>query len=104
MEHVVVSMDNGDVLEFSGTLVARSSREIARDGRRSTVFEYRLYRTEAGGYVLALDSFEKIRARSFFLRFNSRDDARDYVARDDGAAALTRDLFGPGEDGGGERG
>ncbi len=103
MERVVVRMDSGDVLEFTGVLVARSSREVARDGRHSTVFEYRLYRTEAGGYVLALDSFEKVRARSFFLRFNSRDDARDYVSRDEGGAALARALFDPAGDGGGER-
>lgn len=102
MERVIVRMDNGDVLEFTGTLVARSSREVARDGRRSTVFEYRLYRAQEGGFVLALDSFEKVRARSFYLCFNSRDDARDYVAGDNDGAALARELFGPGEGGEGD--
>lgn len=97
MEHVVVCMDSGESLEFAGTLVAKASREVSRDGRRSTVFEYRLYRTAEGGLVLALDSFEKIRARSFFLRFNSLGDARDYIARDKDSEALAADLFGGAE-------
>lgn len=101
MEKLTLTLENGDVLEFRGELVAEASREVALDVRRSTVFEYRLYRREDGEFLLVLDSFEKIRSRQFHLHFNTLDDARDYVLRDKGSEELVRELFGvsgPGAD------
>lgn len=97
MEKLTLTMGNGEILEFRGELVARSSREVALDTRRSTVFEYRLYRREDGEFLLVLDSFEKIRSRQFHLHFNTLDDARDYVLRDKGSQELVRELFGVNE-------
>lgn len=93
MQNVVVQLENGEFLEFAGELVSSASREVVHDGRRSTVFEYGLYRREEGGYLLALRSYEKIGARSFHLRFTSLSDARDYLARDKGSEALLVELF-----------
>ncbi len=92
MEHVVVHLENGETHEFTGTLVAATSREVVHDGRRSTVFEYRLYRTTQNTFALTLDSYEKIRSRTFFLRFNSLADARDYLARDKDTTPLANQL------------
>lgn len=92
MERITVHMDNGDSLEFNGTLVATTTREVALDGRRSTVFEYRLYKTDQDTFVLALETYEKIRSRNFFLRFNTLKDARDYLARDKQTAPLATHL------------
>lgn len=97
MENVVIRMDNGDVLEFLGTQVASATREVVHDGRRSTVFEYRLFRTEEGALVLALETYEKVRARSFFLRFNAEADVRDYVRRDPGGEAVAAELLAEDE-------
>ena len=96
MQNVVVELQNGDILEFAGELVSSSQREVFHDARRSTVFEYRLYRRAEGGFTLVLDSFEKIRARNFHLAFKTLDDVRDYVKRDAGGEALARDLVGEG--------
>ncbi|WP_461211078.1 hypothetical protein [Desulfocurvus sp. DL9XJH121] len=94
MQNVVVHMDNGDVLEFVGEMVATTTREVHHDGRRRSVCEYRLYRREDGGWQLVMESYEKISARQFNLRFTSREDARDYVARGKGGEDLVRELFG----------
>lgn len=99
MENVIVRMDTGDELEFTGTLLATASREVTHDGRRSTVFEYRLYRTSENTLVVALDTYEKIRARSFYLRFNTEADAKEYILGDPGGDAVVAKLFGgDGED------
>lgn len=92
MERIIVHMDNGDSLEFNGTLVATTTREVAQDGRRSTIFEYRLYKTDQDTFVLALETYEKIRNRNFFLRFNTLTDARDYLTRDKQTAHLANQL------------
>lgn len=98
MQNVVVHLQNGDILEFAGELVSTSHREVFHDARRSTVFEYKLYRRAEGGYMLVLDSFEKIRARNFHLNFKTLQDARDYVAQDKGSENLLRELFGDIDD------
>jgi len=97
MKNVVVRMDNGDVLEFSGTLVASASREVHHDGLRSTVFEYRLYRTAENGFVLAMETYEKNRSRNFYLCFKSKQDAQDYLARDKDRSPLIQQLFDPND-------
>ncbi|MBU1002966.1 MAG: hypothetical protein KKE73_10635 [Proteobacteria bacterium] len=97
MKQVKVLLANGEPLEFTGELLDTASREVDHDLRRSTVFEYRLFRRADGEYLLVLDSFEKIKVRHFHLRFTSLADAKDYVSRDKGSERLVQELFGPGE-------
>lgn len=92
-------MENGGTLEFAGELVSAASREVDHDLHRSTIFEYRLFRRADGEYLLVLDSFEKIRARHFHLRFTNLADARDYVSRDKGSELLVQELFARAERG-----
>ncbi|BBD07342.1 hypothetical protein [Desulfovibrio ferrophilus] len=101
MDNVKVQLENGDILEFSGELLSTASREVDHDARRSTVFEYRLFRRVDGEYLLVLDSYEKVRVRHFHLHFTALSDVQDYVSHDKGNEPLVRELFGafhPGDD------
>jgi hypothetical protein len=94
MQKIVLHLENGDVLEFAGKLVSKARREVVRDGRCSTVYEYTLYEREDGSFILSLESYEKIRARSHRLNFRRREDAKDYVLGDADGEQLVRELFG----------
>lgn len=89
----MLHLENGDVLEFAGEVVSTATREVVRDGRCSTVYEYTLYEREDGTFILSLESYEKIRARSHRLNFRTLEDAKDYVRGDADGERLVRDLF-----------
>lgn len=89
----MVYSSRGQVTEFVGELVATATREKSWDEQRSTVFQYSLYRTAEDGYVLLLDTYEKISGKSFCLNFKSEDDVRSYID-EDGGKDVMRQLFG----------
>jgi hypothetical protein len=93
MERFIVTLTSGRVVEFEGKLVARATREKPWDARRSTVFQYELYKTAEGRLVLVLETYEKIQGKSFVLNFNSPEDAKRYVG-EDGDDEVVRQLFG----------
>jgi len=99
MESIVVVLDKGDVVQFTGQLVGTASAEIPGPGRSVTGKSYRLYRTDVGRFVLVLDHYEKIHTKNFCLYFNSAQDVRDYVEGDKNGKALGRQLFNGDGDG-----
>jgi len=92
MQRHVIHLDNGEVVEFTGELVAESHAETPKDPRTVAVDVLRVYRTDQGRYMLVMERSVKVRAKTFCLGFNSVDDVEDYVALDHTLREAAREL------------
>lgn len=82
MQHHVILLDNGEVAEFTGELVAETRTETPRDPRTTAVDVLRVYRTEEDRFVLVMERSLKVQAKTFCLNFHTVADVEDYVGRD----------------------
>lgn len=90
MQNYRIRLERGELLEFTGELISKVSRETMHDAQTRTVKDYALYRTDEGRYLLLLESRREIRSKTRFLKFESPEDVYDYVRRfedDDEVAA-----------------
>ncbi len=83
MQRHVIHLDNGEVVEFTGELVAETQAETPRDPQTVAVDALRVYLTDEGRYVLVMDRALKVRSKTFCLSFNSVADVEDYVGLDE---------------------
>ena len=92
MQRHVIHLDNGEVAEFTGELVAESHVETPRDPRTVAVTVLRVYRTDQGRYMLVMERSVRTLGKSFCLGFNSLADVADYVGRDATLSEAALDL------------
>jgi len=96
MQKYRIRLERGDLLEFTGELVSKVSRETVLDPHTRTVRDYALYRTEDKRYVLVLESRREIRSKTRYLRFETPGDVYEYVKRleedEEAAASIVPEL------------
>ena len=92
MRRHVIHLDNGEVVEFTGELVAETQAETPKDPRTVAVDALSVYRTDEGRFVLVMERSLKVRSKTFCLNFNSVDDVEDYLGRDESLRPAAREL------------
>jgi hypothetical protein len=93
MQKLRIRLERGEMLEFTGELVSRLSRETVHDAHTRTIREYTLYRTEEGRYLLFLESRREIRSKRRFLKFETGEDVFEYVKRLENDPVVAKDVI-----------